>query len=116
MRSIVIVLIVVIALLVTVAEPLGPQVELATTPSVVGAATPLRMVARDRGTGLASVEVRLVSDRLPEPIVVLHEDYPRQSWWRGSGVHEVVLTPVLDATKSHVPEGQVQGTVPRTNE
>jgi murein DD-endopeptidase MepM/ murein hydrolase activator NlpD len=104
MRSIVILLIVVIALLITVAEPLGPQVELATPPSVVGAATPLRLVARDRGTGLAAVEVRLASARLPEPVVVLHEDYPRQSW-RGSGVHEVLLTPVLDAAKSHLPEG-----------
>lgn len=104
MRSVVVLLIVVGGLLLTVAEPLGPQVELATPPAVIGAATPLRAVARDRGTGLARVEVHLRSPALPEPIVVLREDYPRQSW-RGSGVHEVVLAPVLDATAGHVPEG-----------
>jgi murein DD-endopeptidase MepM/ murein hydrolase activator NlpD len=104
MRVFVVLLIALIALLVTVAEPLGPQVELTTPPEVVGASTPLRLVARDRGTGLSAVEIRLASPQVPEPIVVAREEYPRQSW-RGSGVHEVVLTPVLDAAKSRLPEG-----------
>jgi murein DD-endopeptidase MepM/ murein hydrolase activator NlpD len=104
MRALVVLLVVLGGLLVTVAEPLGPQVEVTTPPGVVGAATPLRLVARDRGTGLKSVEVRLAAAALPEPIVVAREDYARQSW-RGSGVHEVVLTPVLDAAKSRLPEG-----------
>jgi murein DD-endopeptidase MepM/ murein hydrolase activator NlpD len=104
MRGLVVVLLVIVALLVTVAEPLGPQVELVTPVTVVGAATPLRVVARDRGTGLATVEARLVSPQLAEPLVVAHEDYPRTSWY-GSGVHEATLTPVLEAAKNHVPEG-----------
>jgi murein DD-endopeptidase MepM/ murein hydrolase activator NlpD len=104
MRVLAVLLLVVIALLLTVAEPLGPQVELATPVDVVGAATPLRVVARDRGTGLASVDVRLKSGSLPEPVVLAHEDYPRTSWY-GSGIHEVTLTPVLDVTKSRLPEG-----------
>jgi murein DD-endopeptidase MepM/ murein hydrolase activator NlpD len=104
MRVLVVLLLAVIALLVTVAEPLGPQVELATPIDVVGAATPLRVVARDRGTGLASVDVRLTSSALPEPVVLAHEEYPKASWY-GSGVNEVTLAPVLDVTKSRVPEG-----------
>ena len=104
MRLLVVLFLATVALLVTVAEPLGPQVELATPISVVGAATPLRVIARDRGTGLAMVEIRVASDRLPEPVVVAHEVFPRTSW-HGSGVHEATLTPVLDAVKSHLPEG-----------
>jgi hypothetical protein len=104
MRGLVVVFLLIVALLATVAEPLGPQAELATPVTVVGAATPLRVVARDRGTGLATVEVRLVSPGLPEPLVVAHEEYPRTSWY-GSGVHEAELKPILDAAKSRVPEG-----------
>ncbi len=104
MRGLVVVVLLIVALLLTVAEPLAPQVELATPVTVVGASTPLRVVARDRGTGLATVEVRLASPQLPEPLVVAREEYPRTSWY-GSGVHEATLTPVLDAAKNHVPEG-----------
>jgi murein DD-endopeptidase MepM/ murein hydrolase activator NlpD len=104
MRGLVVVFLLIVALLATVAEPLGPRAELATPVTVVGAATPLRVVARDRGTGLATVEVRLASPGLPEPLVVAHEEYPRTSWY-GSGVHEAELKPILDAAKNHVPEG-----------
>jgi murein DD-endopeptidase MepM/ murein hydrolase activator NlpD len=104
MRGFVVLVILALALLVTVAEPLGPQVELATPVSVVGAATPLRVIARDRGTGLAMVEIRVASPQLPEAVVLAHEEYPRTSWY-GSGVHEVELTPVIDAAKAHIPEG-----------
>jgi murein DD-endopeptidase MepM/ murein hydrolase activator NlpD len=104
MRALVVLLLLVVGLLVTVAEPLGPQVELATPVSVVGASTPLRVVARDRGTGLAMVEIRVTSAELPQPLVVAHEEYPRTSWY-GSGIHEAELTPVLDVAKARVPEG-----------
>ena len=104
MRLLIVLFLAAAALLVTVAEPLGPRVELVAPPAVVGAATPLRIVARDRGTGLATVEVRLASDRLPEPIVVARQEFPRTSWY-GSGVHETEITPVLDAAKLHIPEG-----------
>jgi murein DD-endopeptidase MepM/ murein hydrolase activator NlpD len=103
MRLLGLLAIIVIGLLVTVAEPLAPSVDLAAPPAVVGAATPLTLVARDRGTGLAAVEVRVVPQGA-EPVVVARQEYPRTSWY-GSGVHEATLTPVLDVAKSHLPEG-----------
>ena len=104
MRLLIVLFLAAVALLVTVAEPLGPQVELASPLAIVGAATPLRVVVRDRGTGLAMIEVRLASDRLPEPVVVAHAEFPRTSWY-GSGIHATEITPTLDAAKSHLPEG-----------
>jgi murein DD-endopeptidase MepM/ murein hydrolase activator NlpD len=104
MRVLVLLVLVIVGLLVTIAEPLGPRVELATPVSVVGAATPLRVRATDRGTGLATLDVRVSSPQMPEPVVVAHEEYPKTSWY-GSGVHEVELTPLLDAVKGHIPEG-----------
>src|SRR5205823_5993107 len=85
-----------IALLVTRAEPLAPTVALETPVDVVGRATPLVVIARDRGTGLAHVEVRLAGGAGGAPAVVASEDFPRRSWL-GSGVHEVRLTPTVDA-------------------
>ena len=104
MRALVVLLLAVIALLVTIAEPLGPKVELVTPVTAVGAATPIKVVATDRGTGLATLDVRIASPGLPEPIVVTHEEYPKTSWY-GSGVHTMELDPVLDAVKQHIPEG-----------
>src|SRR5258706_233362 len=49
-------------------------------------------------------DVRVSSPQMPEPVVVAHEEYPKTSWY-GSGVHEVELTPLLDAVKGHIPEG-----------
>jgi len=105
MRVLVVLFIALVALLVTVAEPLGPQVELTTPVSVVGAATPLRVVASDRGTGLATLDIRVASPQMPEPVVVAHEEYPKTSWY-GSGVHTMELAPVLDAVKQRIPEGE----------
>ncbi len=93
-----------IALLVTRAEPLAPTVVLETPVDVVGRATPLVVVARDRGTGLAHVEVRLAGGAGGAPAVVASEDFPRRSWL-GSGVHEVRLTPTVDAAAAHLAEG-----------
>src|SRR5438046_2845007 len=92
------------ALLLTRAEPLAPTVVLETPVDVVGRATALVVVARDRGTGLAHVEVRLVSGTEGAPAVVAREDFPRRSWL-GSGVHEVRLTPTVDAAAAHLVEG-----------
>src|SRR5437016_929818 len=92
------------ALLLTRAEPLAPTVVLETPVDVVGRATPLVVVARDRGTGLAHVEVRLASGTEGAPAVVAREDFPRRSWL-GSGVHEVRLMPTVDAAAAHLVEG-----------
>ncbi len=104
MRLLIALLVVAAGLLLTVAEPLRPWVELETPPDIVGAATPLRLVARDRGTGLAEVEVRVLPQGVTEPVVVAHEDFPKASWY-GSGVHEKALEPMLDVAKNHLPEG-----------
>src|SRR5256886_2458191 len=66
------------ALLLTRAEPLAPTVVLETPVDVVGRATALVVVARDRGTGLAHVEVRLASGT-GAPAVLAREDFPRPS-------------------------------------
>ena len=104
--AVVLVLAALVALLLTRAEPLAPSVTLETPVDFVGRATPVRIVARDRGSGLAHVEVRLVPEG-GQPVVVASEDYPRRSWL-GSGVHEAVLAPTLDAGAAHVREGRAQ--------
>src|SRR5439155_1294188 len=95
-----------VALLVTRAEAFAPSVSLETPIDFVGRATPITIVARDRGSGLARVEVRLVPEG-GEPVVVASQDYPRRSWL-GSEVHEATLAPVLDAAAAHVHEGRAQ--------
>src|SRR5213083_1670397 len=95
-----------VALLVTRAEPFAPSVSLETPIDFVGRATPVTVVARDRGSGLSRVEVRLVPEG-GEPVVVASQDYPRRSWL-GSEVHEATLAPVLDAAAAHVHEGRAQ--------
>src|SRR5204863_8394325 len=95
-----------VALLVTRAEPFAPSVSLETPIDFVGRATPVTIVARDRGSGLARVEVRLVPEG-GEPVVVASQDYPRRSWL-GSEVHEATLAPVLDAAAAHLHEGRAQ--------
>ena len=92
--------------LATRLDPFTPEVRLETPVDFVGRATPIKILAHDRGSGLAHVEVRLVPDG-GQPVVVASEDYPRRSWL-GSGVHDVTLTPTLDAATAHVPEGQAQ--------
>src|SRR2546427_3294468 len=92
-----------VALLVTRAEPFAPSVSLETPIDFVGRATPVTIVARDRGSGLARVEVRLVPGG-GEPVGVASHGYPRRSW-RGSQVHEGTLAPTLDAPAAHLGEG-----------
>jgi len=100
------VLALVAAALFTVAEPIAPQATVANAPTVVGRDVPLEIVARDRGTGLASVEVRLVPEGATEGIVIVRQDFPRTSWL-GSGVHETTLLAGI-APQVSVPEGPAQ--------
>src|SRR3989475_12533462 len=84
-----------VALFLTRAEPFAPSVTLETPIDFVGRATPVTIVARDRGSGLARVEVRLVPEG-GEPVVVASQDYPRRSWV-GSEGPEGTLAPTLGA-------------------
>src|SRR3989441_12524823 len=93
-----------VALLVTRAEPFAPSVSLETPIDFVGRATPVTIVARDRGSGLARVEVRLVPEG-GEPGGVASQDYPRRSWV-GSEVHEATRAPTLDAAAADGAEGR----------
>ncbi len=86
------------------AEPFAPTVTLETPVDTVGRGTTLRVVARDRGSGLAHIELRLVPEG-SAPVVVAEEHFPRRSW-RGSGVHETTITPTLDLSAAKVPEGR----------
>ena len=95
-----------VALLVTRAEPFAPSATFETPVDFVGRATPVKIVAHDRGSGLAHVELRLVPEGGP-PVVVASQDYPRRSWL-GSGVHEATLATTLDAAAAHVREGRAQ--------
>ncbi|HLK10877.1 MAG TPA: M23 family metallopeptidase [Candidatus Binatia bacterium] len=91
-------------LLLTRAEPFAPTAELVHPPDVVGRATPITVVARDRGTGLGRVEIRLVPAAGGVPVVVAARDFPRVSFF-GSGVHEATVAATVDAAAAHVPEG-----------
>jgi len=81
-------------LLVTRAEPLGPRATLDGVPAVVGAGTPIRASLRDRGSGLAHIEIRLVPGDGGEPLVLSAMDFLRTSFF-GSGVHEATLDATL---------------------
>src|SRR5581483_5559004 len=97
----------VVGLLLTRAEPFAPTATLESPPTFVGRATPLRIVARDRGTGLARVEVRLVPSGGTAVVLATDTYPPKPDAWLvpGSGVHEVTLTPTLDAFAAHASEG-----------
>ncbi len=90
-------------LLLTRAEPLAPTAELTTPVDVVGHTTPITVVARDRGTGLRRVEIRLVPAS-GAPVVVAAREFPRVSLL-GSRVHEATVAATVDAAAAHVPEG-----------
>ena len=93
------------ALLLTRAEPFRPTVTLETPIDFVGRATPVKITAHDRGTGLAEVEIRLVPNA-GEAVVLSHQSFPPGSGWLGfGGVHEADVAATLDAATAHVPEG-----------
>src|SRR5262249_50389049 len=83
-------------LVATRAEPLAPTVTVEGIPDTVGRGTPMRVTARDRGSGLAHVEVRLVPGDGGDALVLARQDFPRTGWF-GSGGHETTLAPALGA-------------------
>ena len=92
-------------LLLTRAEPFTPTIALETPIDFVGRATPVKVTAHDRGTGLALVEIRLVPNG-GEAVVLAGQSFPAGSGWLGlGGVHEASISATLDAAAAHVPEG-----------
>ena len=92
----------ILALIAPRIEPFGPRAEIASPVTVIGRATPIRFHLTDRGTGLRSVEVRIVPSTGGDGTIVARQEYPRQSWF-GSGVHDTTLDATLDAAA--LPEG-----------
>jgi murein DD-endopeptidase MepM/ murein hydrolase activator NlpD len=93
-----------LALLLTRAEPFGPTVALEAPRDAVGRTLALDVAARDRGTGLAQVEIRLVLPAGPA-LTVARRSFPSRglSWpWL---VHEEPLTFAVDLVAARVPEG-----------
>jgi murein DD-endopeptidase MepM/ murein hydrolase activator NlpD len=89
-------LVVIAALGVLFVEPFAPTVSVDGLGDTIGRGTPLRVTARDRGSGLSRVEARLVPADGGEPLVLARTEFPRQGWF-GSGVHETIQTPTLGA-------------------
>jgi murein DD-endopeptidase MepM/ murein hydrolase activator NlpD len=88
----------------TRAEPFSPRVALETQVKVLGRATPVRVVATDRGTGLAHLEVRLVP-QTGSPVVVAEQRWAQRSdgwWWQE---HTEALEATVDAGAARLPEG-----------
>ena len=79
------------AFLLTVGEPFGPQATLDMRGDAVGRATPVTVTARDRGTGVAHVDLRLVPGN-GEPAVLVTRDFPRGSlgWPSAPGLSGIV--------------------------
>jgi len=87
---VVLLLVVVLGSLGLVAEPFAPVASLDGVPRVIGRDTVLHVSGRDRGTGLAHLELRLVPQNATAGFVLASADYPRRSF-RGSGVGEAAL-------------------------
>jgi len=94
MRRLIVLTLLIVTALLTVAEPLRPTASIDLHTSVVGAGTGIPITVRDRGRGLASIEVRLVGADGATTLLA-HEDFPASSWW-GSGVHERPLAARVD--------------------
>ena len=87
---VVLLLVAVLGSLGLVAEPFAPVATLDGVPSVIGRDTVLHASARDRGTGLARLELRLVPQNATAGFVLGSAEYPRRSF-RGSGVGEAAI-------------------------
>jgi len=85
-------------------EPFAPTVSVDGLGETIGRGTQLHVTARDRGSGLSHVEVRLTPADGGEPLVLARQDFPRTSWF-WDGVHESTLAPSLGANVP-VPEGK----------
>ena len=87
---VVLLLVVVLGSLGLIAEPFAPVASLDGVPRVIGRDTVLHASGRDRGTGLAHLELRLVPQNATSGFVLASADYPRRSF-RGSGVGEAAI-------------------------
>src|SRR5262245_31628269 len=87
---VVLLLVVVLASLGLVAEPFATVASLGGAPSVLGRDTVVHVSARDRGTGLARLELRLVPQNATSGFVLASAEFPRTSF-RGSGVGEAAI-------------------------
>src|SRR4029453_8676421 len=87
---VVLLLVVVVASIGLVAEPFAPVASLDGVPRVIGRDTVLHASGRDRGAGLAHLELRLGAPHRTAGFVLASADYPRQSF-RGSGVGEAAI-------------------------
>jgi murein DD-endopeptidase MepM/ murein hydrolase activator NlpD len=85
------------------AEPFAPTAALEAPVTVIGRATPVHVVAHDRGSGLAHVDVSLVAAD-GTAAMVASESWPAAGWF-GSGVHEARLAPTIDAAAARLPAG-----------
>ena len=85
---VVLLLVAVLGSLGLVAEPFAPVATLDGVPSVIGRDTVVHASARDRGTGLARLELRLVPQNATAGFVLGSAEFPRRSFrraaWRGS--------------------------------
>jgi murein DD-endopeptidase MepM/ murein hydrolase activator NlpD len=88
-------------LLVTVAEPLAPAVELDVPGAILGRGKTISVHASDRGRGLATLELRIVP-ATGTPVVLETRHFPRRSWL-GSGVAEAELSATLE--RAEIDEG-----------
>jgi murein DD-endopeptidase MepM/ murein hydrolase activator NlpD len=102
MRAVLLILVLVVVLVCTVAEPLAPTATL-TAPEVLGATTPIEVAVQDRGWGLADVEVRLVPAGGGAPLILAHQTYSRRLGI-GSGTRDAAFTVRPDAA-GKPPEG-----------
>jgi murein DD-endopeptidase MepM/ murein hydrolase activator NlpD len=109
MRRLLVLLLVIglVVLALTRAEPFRPTAAIDSSVQVIGRATPIRIVAHDRGTGLAHIDVRLIP-ATGTPAVVASADYPAlpEHWLTGgSGVHDATVEATIDAAAAGIPEG-----------
>jgi murein DD-endopeptidase MepM/ murein hydrolase activator NlpD len=80
-------------LLVTVAEPLRPKVELDLPGTTIGRGATITIRASDRGRGLAVIELRVIPAS-GTPVVLETRHFPLRSWL-GSGVADAELSVTL---------------------
>lgn len=105
MRTVLLLLVLVVVLVCTVAEPLAPTATL-TAPEVLGPRSQVEAVAHDRGWGLADVELRLVPGDGSPARVLARQSFPRRLGI-GSGVREATLIGRLDTAGPALREGPV---------
>ena len=103
MRTLFLLVVLVLILLLTVAEPLRPTAAIE-APPVLGPATPITVEAHDRGWGLASLEVRLQPAGGGAPLVLAQQTFPRRLGL-GSGVGDAQLAVHATDAGTAPPEG-----------